>query len=155
MVPSTDWDGHMNRISADIIREYGPFSEAVHGVTFDGQRVWFASGDRLNAFDPSSGKVLRSVDVAAHAGTAFDGQYLFQLAEDRIQKIDPDTGRVLATIPAPGGGGDGTGRGSGAARPCRARAGWSARCGRGVRRWRCGKEPWSSSLGREPPKLRP
>jgi glutamine cyclotransferase len=50
--------------------------------------------------------VLRSIDVAAHAGTAFDGQHLFQIAEDRIQKIDPKTGRVLATIPAPGGGGD-------------------------------------------------
>ena len=60
----------------------------------------------LNAFDPASGKTLRSIDVAAHAGTAFDGQHLFQLAEDRIQKIDPQTGRVLATIPAPGGGGD-------------------------------------------------
>ena len=79
---------------------------AAHGVTFDGQHVWFAAGDTLNAFDPASGKTLRSIDVAAHAGTAFDGQHLFQLAEDRIQKIDPKTGRVLATIPAPGGGGD-------------------------------------------------
>jgi streptogramin lyase len=58
----------------------------------------------LNAFDPASGKMLRSINVAAHAGTAFDGQHLFQLAGDRIQKIDPKTGQVLATIPAPGGG---------------------------------------------------
>jgi glutamine cyclotransferase len=76
----------------------------VNGVTFDGQQVWFASGDKLNALDPASGKTLRSIDVASHAGTAFDGQYLFQLADDRIQKIDPNTGRVLATIPSPGGG---------------------------------------------------
>src|SRR6202171_1322216 len=98
----------MNRSTAEIVREYGPFSGAdgVHGVTYDGQNVWFASGDKLNAFDPASGKTLRSIDVAAHAGTAFDGQHLFQLAEDRIQKIDPKTGRVLAPIPAPGGGGD-------------------------------------------------
>jgi len=98
----------MNRSAAEILREYGPFPgvDHVHGVTFDGQRVWFASGDKLNAFDPASGKRLRSIDVAAHAGTAFDGRYLFQLAEDRIQKIDPESGRVLATIPAPGGGGD-------------------------------------------------
>src|ERR671922_336422 len=98
----------MSRSAANIVREYGPFPgvEAVHGVTYDGQHVWFAAGDKLNAFDPVSGKTLRSIDVAAHAGTAFDGQYLFQLAEDRIQKIDPKTGRVLATIPAPGGGGD-------------------------------------------------
>ena len=98
----------MKRQAAEILREYGPFPdvEKVGGVTFDGQRVWIAAGDRLNAFDPTSGKVLRSIDVAAHAGTAFDGRYLFQIAEDRIQKIDPDTGEVLATIPAPGGGGD-------------------------------------------------
>src|SRR5205809_2429733 len=98
----------MSRSTAEIVREYGPFPgvDHVHGVTYDGQQVWFASGDKLNAFDPSSGKTLRSIDVAAHAGTAFDGQHLWQLAEDRIQKIDPQTGRVLATIPAPGGGGD-------------------------------------------------
>jgi glutamine cyclotransferase len=98
----------MHRTKAEIFREYGPFPGAdnVHGVTYDGHNVWFASGDRLNAFDPASGKPLDSIDVAAHAGTAFDGQHLFQLAEDHIQKIDPQTGRVLATIPAPGGGGD-------------------------------------------------
>ncbi|MGH8655441.1 MAG: glutamine cyclotransferase [Gammaproteobacteria bacterium] len=98
----------MNRSAAEIVCEYGPFPgvDSVHGVTYDGQQVWFAAGDKLNAFDPASGKTLRSIDVAAHAGTAFDGQHLFQIAEDRIQKIDPKTGRVLATIPAPGGGGD-------------------------------------------------
>ena len=78
----------------------------MHGVTFDGQHVWFASGDKLSAFDPKSGKTVRSINVAAHAGTAFDGKHLFQIAEDHIQKIDPETGRVRSTIPAPGGGGD-------------------------------------------------
>jgi glutamine cyclotransferase len=98
----------MRRSIAEIVREYGPFPgvDHVHGVTYDGEHVWFAAGDRLIAFDPASGRAVRSVDVAAHAGTAFDGQHLFQLAEDRIQKIDPKTGRVLATIPAPGGGAD-------------------------------------------------
>jgi glutamine cyclotransferase len=98
----------MKRSTAEIVREYGPFSGAdqVHGVTYDGRNVWFASGDKLNAFDPASGKMLRSIDVAADAGTAFDGNHLFQLAGDRIQKIDPKTGGVLATIPAPGGGCD-------------------------------------------------
>ena len=98
----------MSRSTAEIIREYGPFPGAdnVAGVTYDGRNVWFAAGDKLNAFDPASGKMQRSIDVAAHAGTAFDGQHLFQLAEDRIQKIDPTTGQVLATIPAPGRGGD-------------------------------------------------
>ncbi len=78
----------------------------MHGVTYDGQHVWFASGDKLNAFDPDDGTPRASIGVEAHAGTAFDGQYLFQIAEDRIQKIDPKTGHVLKTIPAPGGGGD-------------------------------------------------
>jgi glutamine cyclotransferase len=78
----------------------------VHGVTYDGRQVWFASGDKLNAFDPSNGKTLRSIDLPGHAGTAFDGRHLFQIAEDRILKIDPETGRVLATIPSPGGGRD-------------------------------------------------
>ena len=98
----------MNRSTAKVVREYGPFPgvEGVHGVTYDGRNIWFASGDKLNALDPASGKTVRAIDVAAHAGTAFDGKHLFQIAESRIQKIDPATGRVLATIPAPGGGGD-------------------------------------------------
>jgi glutamine cyclotransferase len=98
----------MKTSAAEILREYGGFPDVdrVNGVTFDGQYVWFASGDRLNAFDPETGKAVRSIDVAAHAGTAFDGKHLFQIAEDRIQKIDLKTGRVLSTIPAPGGGGD-------------------------------------------------
>src|ERR1700678_2625649 len=95
----------MIETAAEILREYGPFPkvEHVHGVTFDGEHVWFASGSRLNALDPASGEVVRTIDVPARAGTAFDGQHLFQLAADRIQKIDPRTGDVLATIPAPGG----------------------------------------------------
>ena len=60
----------------------------------------------MHALDPASGKIVRSIDVAAQAGTAFDGRHLFQLAGGRIQKVDPETGRVVATIPAPGGGGD-------------------------------------------------
>lgn len=98
----------MQPSAAEIVREYGPFPGAshIHGVTYDGEHVWFASEGKLNALDPASGKTLRSIDVAAHAGTAFDGRYLFQIAEDRIEKIDPASGRVLSTIPAPGGGSD-------------------------------------------------
>jgi hypothetical protein len=64
---------------AEILREYGPFPEidGVHGVSFDGQRVWFASGDRLNALDPESGEIVGALDIAADAGTAFDGTHLF------------------------------------------------------------------------------
>jgi len=98
----------MKRSAAEIVAEYGPFRgvERVHGLTYDGQHVWFASGDKLNALDPGSGKTVREIDVAADAGTAFDGKHLFQIAEDRIQKIDPKTGHIVSTIPAPGGGGD-------------------------------------------------
>ena len=98
----------MKQSKAKIDREYGPFPgvDQVGGVTWDGQHVWFAGGGKLNSFDPTSGKAVGSIDIAAHAGTAFDGEHLFQIAEDRIHKIDPKTGRVLATIPAPGRGGD-------------------------------------------------
>jgi outer membrane protein assembly factor BamB len=98
----------MKRTDAEIVREYGPFPgvDGVSGVSFDGQLVWFATGDKLNSLDPESGELLGALEIAAHAGTAFDGQYLFQIAEAVIRKIDPETGRVLGTIPAPGGGGD-------------------------------------------------
>ena len=97
----------MSRSTAEIVREYGPFAgvDNVHGVTYDGRHVWFAAGDRLNAIDPASGQVVRSIDVPGDAGTAFDGRHLFQLVGESIQKIDPQTGGVLATIPAPDGDG--------------------------------------------------
>jgi glutamine cyclotransferase len=90
----------MKRSTAEIIREYGPFPgvDDVAGVTHDGRQVWFAAGEKLHALDPASGKMVRSIDVAAHAGTAFDGKFLYQIAENRIQKIDPQTGKVVATI---------------------------------------------------------
>ncbi|MCR4268507.1 glutaminyl-peptide cyclotransferase [Nitratireductor sp. ZSWI3] len=99
----------MKRAPAEIIGEYGPFPgiDAVHGITYDGRHVWFASGDKLNALDPASRKTVRSIDVSANAGTAFDGQHLFQIAEDSIQKIDPQSGQVIASIPAPDGGSSG------------------------------------------------
>ena len=92
---------------AEILREYGPFPGAphVHGVSFDGSRVWFASGEKLHAVDRDTGQIVRALDVPCDAGTAFDGRHLFQIAGDRIQKIDPATGAVLSTIPAPGGAG--------------------------------------------------
>lgn len=76
----------MRRSAAEIERQYGPFPgvDHVHGVTYDGRRltydgrrvtydgrrvtydgrhVRFASGDKLNALDPHSGKTLRTIDV--------------------------------------------------------------------------------------------
>jgi hypothetical protein len=72
----------MNRsAAAEIVREHGPFRgvEQVHGVSHDGRHVWFASGDRLNALDPASGKVMCSLD----AGTAFE-----------IRRADPPSGEI-------------------------------------------------------------
>ncbi len=94
----------MKHARADILREYGPFPgvDDVHGVSFDGRRIWFAAGDRLNALDPDSGTIVEALDVAADAGTAFDGKHLFQISGAVIRKIDPRTGRTLAVIPTPG-----------------------------------------------------
>ncbi|WP_236175878.1 Vgb family protein [Pseudomonas pseudonitroreducens] len=99
---------HYKQSPAQVLQEYGPFPgvSSVHGLTFDGQRVWFAVGERLQSLDPQDGRLERSIDVPAHAGTAFDGTYLYQIAESRIQKIDPGSGKVLSSIPAPGNGGD-------------------------------------------------
>jgi len=96
----------MKRSAANIVREYGPLPGAsnVAGVSYDGTNVWVATGDKLSAMDPASGRMLRALDVPAHAGTAFDGKHLFQISGDRIQKVDPDSGRVVATIAAPEGG---------------------------------------------------
>jgi glutamine cyclotransferase len=94
--------------AAEIVREYGPFpgTDRVGGVTYDGQRVWAATGAALIAFDPVSGEATRTLDLACDAGTAFDGTYLYQIAEQRIDKIDPANGNVVASIPAPGNGYD-------------------------------------------------
>src|SRR5579859_123834 len=92
---------------AEIVREYGfPGVGKINGVTYDGRRVWAATGPKLMAFDPDSGDPIDTLDVAGDAGTAFDGKYLYQIAESRIDKVDPATGKVVASIPAPGKGGD-------------------------------------------------
>ncbi|HYQ28912.1 MAG TPA: glutamine cyclotransferase [Polyangiaceae bacterium] len=93
----------MRRTAVEVEHEYGPFAEpgSVHGVTFDGEQVWFASGDKLQALDPRSGKLKRALAIPCDAGTAFDGHYLYQLDQGRIRKVDPHTGQVVATIPTP------------------------------------------------------
>lgn len=99
----------MKQTAANIIDEYGPFPgvEAVHGVSYDGEKIWFASGKKLHAIDPDNGKELASIDTTANAGTAFDGQHLYQIADDHIQKIDPNSGKVIATISTPESGNSG------------------------------------------------
>lgn len=106
--PDTRAKAQVTAAPAEIVREYGPFPgvRAVHGVSYDGRRVWAATGAQLLAIDPASGAIERTLDQACDAGTAFDGKHLYQIAESRIAKIDPATGEVLATIPAPGEGCD-------------------------------------------------
>jgi glutamine cyclotransferase len=96
----------MKTVQAQITREYGPFPDAprVNGVSYDGAHIWVAAGETLNAVDPASGEIVRSLDVQAHAGTAFDGRHLYQIAGDVIQKVDPVTGAVVARVPTPEGG---------------------------------------------------
>lgn len=92
---------------AQIIGQFTANTEGpVHGVSYDGQLVWAATGTHVRAFDPKDGTQMRTLPVPAHAGTAFDGLHLFQIADDLIQKVDPATGKVVSTIPAPGGGRD-------------------------------------------------
>ena len=95
--------------AAEIVAEYGPFPgvQDIHGVTFDGSKVWFATGEHLNALDPSTGSTVRRIDTPAYAGTAFDGTHLFQIGDDQINRLDPNTGEVLGTIPVPGNGASG------------------------------------------------
>jgi len=94
--------------TAEIAREYGPFegTARVNGVSYDGQNVWFASGEALVALDPESGRVARHLDLPSDAGTAFDGKHIYQLADARIHKIEAATGKVVGSIPAPGKGKD-------------------------------------------------
>lgn len=87
---------------AEVVAEYGPFPgiDHIHGVTYDGQRAWIATGDRLQAVDPD-GALGSAIPVRAEAGTAFDGRHFYQIAEGKIQKVDPATGDVLGIVPAP------------------------------------------------------
>lgn len=95
----------MKRSQAQILREYGPFPDvdAVHGVSYDGSQIWFATGDKLINLDPDSGETQRTLNMVANAGTAFDGKFLYKISDGSILKLDPANGRVHATIPAPGG----------------------------------------------------
>lgn len=96
----------MKQSNADIEGEYGPFGDIkqIHGVTYDGQNVWFASGEALVSVDPQNGNCDRTIKVSADAGTAFDGTHFYQIGESRIFRIDAQSGAVLGDIPAPDGG---------------------------------------------------
>ena len=90
--------------AAEIVREHQPLDDGrIHGVTFDGKRVWFARDDELVAFDPERQAVVQRFSVpGANAGTAFDGEHLYQLAQGEILVLRPEDGHVVRRFPAPG-----------------------------------------------------
>src|SRR2546430_16885609 len=87
--------------AAEIVREYGPFAGAdrIHGVTYDGRRVWAATGSKLVAFDPENGQPARTLDPVGDPGTPFDGPYPYQTAEAPNDKLDPAPGDAVAANP--------------------------------------------------------
>jgi hypothetical protein len=89
--------------AAEVVREYVPLGDrGIHGVTFDGKRVWFARDDELAAFDPETEKLVARHEVPmAKAGTAFDGEHLYQLAQGQILVVRPSDGRIVRRLPAP------------------------------------------------------
>ena len=93
---------------AEITREYGPFPgvEAVHGVSYDGEQVWFAAGDTLRALDPASGEAAALPRRRRARGNGLRRSVPVPDRRGSHPEVDPETGHVLATIPAPGGGGD-------------------------------------------------
>lgn len=102
-------DNHDTRHhAAEIVREHVPLDDGqIHGVTFDGKKVWFARDGELVAFDPAANAVVRRFTVpGADAGTAFDGQHLYQLAKGEILVIRPSDGQIVRRLPAPGKGED-------------------------------------------------
>jgi len=91
------------RRDAEIVREYTPIDDRqIHGVTFDGQLVWFARDGEVVAFDPEAEKVVKRLPVpSADAGTAFDGENIYQLAKGEIVVVRPSDGHVVRRLRAP------------------------------------------------------
>ena len=104
----------MKTNTAEILREYGPFPgiDKVAGVSFDGQHVWFASGDKLNALDPDSGQLARSLEngdrvfvrrnsdfrqtrnVTIVGEAVYPGPYAIQEGVDRVADVLARAGGV-------------------------------------------------------------
>lgn len=99
--------GAMGTTRGEVLREYGGYGPGgVHGVTFDGQRVWFARDNEIVAVEPESGEVSKRIPTPADAGTAFDGEHLYQIAGQEILVLRPTDGAVVRRLPAPGKGND-------------------------------------------------
>lgn len=88
---------NMKNATAEIIREYGQFlgTDHVHGVTYDGQHVWFA-------------EILRTIESNRFVTgiTWVDGELwhgTWEGDESDVRRIDPRTGEVLEKIDMPPG----------------------------------------------------
>ena len=79
---------------AEIVREYGPFADVkqVGGVTWDGERIWAATGQILATIPAPGGG--RDSGLAWAEGTLWVGQH----RERKIHQIDPETGAILRTL---------------------------------------------------------
>jgi outer membrane protein assembly factor BamB len=89
-----------NTTTAVVDKELTPGGK-VHGVTFDGKRIWYASDDAIVAVDPKTDTVTKRLSATAKAGTAFDGTHLYQLDGEKILVLDPSDGRTVRTLPSP------------------------------------------------------
>lgn len=98
----------MKTAQAEVVREYVPIDEQqIHGVTFDGELVWFARDGELVAFDPGNEKIIhRHAIDSANGGTAFDGTHVYQLTRGEIVVVEPKSGKIVRRLPAPGQGGN-------------------------------------------------
>jgi sugar lactone lactonase YvrE len=99
------------RRAAEILAEHAVSgAPSIHGVTFDGEAVWFAHGDEgeIVRVDPETGAHTSTLHVpGADAGVAYDGTHLWAICGAQIHRIDPATGAIDRTIPAPDPGGEG------------------------------------------------
>src|SRR5688572_24753335 len=89
----------------EIVAEFEiPGVDMIHGVTFDGTHVWFASDpDRdLKCVDTKTGKVVKRIARNdCQAGLAWDGSHLWSICGERIVQIDPKSGETKHSIPVP------------------------------------------------------
>lgn len=96
--------------AARDLRRNFPYAE---GLAFDGAVLWVAEGGdrpRLLALDPSDGRQLRTVALAAHVGRGFrsveglawDGEYLWTAIEagysSTLNQVDRDDGSIVRSI---------------------------------------------------------
>ncbi len=105
MTPTTKTSSKRGR-GARVLREVVVEGvKNVHGVSFDGERVWFAHGDEgeIIAVNAATGARERSMRVPANAGVAFDGEALWVGCGAKIRRIHPETGAILAEIDSPAG----------------------------------------------------